>query len=438
MECDAVPTASSHPEEPAKGAAAAAKRARSGPPKLKPIDRDQGVLRMIVTEELVPPGHKVRAIWEVTGRLNLGGFLKRVRSAQHEVGRAAWDPRLLLSIWLYAYSEGIASARRIEEMMNYEPGLMWLAGLGVVNHHTLSDFRTAYGSELQELFAELLAQMEEAGLVRLDRLMVDGTKIRAQAGADTFRREATIASRLEQARQLLQELETAEEDGDARRRGAQRRAHEEMVERLERAQGELEKLRAGKQKEAEKSEVRVSVTEPEARIMKHADGAVVPSYNVQVVTDAAEKVIVSCEVNQCSSDAPALAPALDRVKENTGRYPAQAVADGGYYSEDNLKATAKREIEFISSPPDTEKRQEGAMKAAGIAPEFAPRFFILDADGKSAKCPAGRELRRVGQSRKRGRKYVQYQAQVSDCQACGTAPSAGAASVGKRDESSAC
>ena len=110
-------------------------------PKLKPIDRDQGLLRQVLVDELAPPDHKVRAIWDLTEQLDLNGFLSKIRSKEGQAGCSAWNPRLLLSVWLYAISERVTSAREIERLMEYEPGLMWLAGLGEVNHHTLSDFR---------------------------------------------------------------------------------------------------------------------------------------------------------------------------------------------------------------------------------------------------------------------------------------------------------
>jgi transposase len=81
------------------------------PKKLKPIDRSQGLLVPLVIENLVPPDHKVRAIWALTGRLDLSRFLDRIVTTEGEVGRMAWNPRLLISIWIYAYSEQVSSAR---------------------------------------------------------------------------------------------------------------------------------------------------------------------------------------------------------------------------------------------------------------------------------------------------------------------------------------
>ncbi len=191
------------------------------PPKLKPVNRDQSMLIAVDVEALVGADHKVRAIWELTGRLELSRFRAPIVSAEGCAGRPRWDPRLLVSIWVYAYSEGISSAREIERMTEHEPGLMWLAGLGVVNHSTLSDFRVDYQEALDELFTQLLAVLEAEGVVKLDQVMHDGTKIRAQAGADSFRREGRLQRHLERARQVVEEMgDPQDEEGNRRRRAA--------------------------------------------------------------------------------------------------------------------------------------------------------------------------------------------------------------------------
>ena len=159
------------------------------PPKLIPIDRAQTMWTKLDVEELIGQDHCARAIWDLTGRLDLSKFQLGMVSAKGWAGRPSWDPRLMVSIWLYAYSQAITSGREIGRMMEYEPALQWLAGLQVINHHTLSDFRVGHGKELNELFVQLLVALEQAGLVSLERVKHDGSKVRAQAGVDSFRRE---------------------------------------------------------------------------------------------------------------------------------------------------------------------------------------------------------------------------------------------------------
>jgi len=386
--------------------------------KVKPIDRSQSLLVPLNVEELIGPDHAARAIWELTGRLDLQDFYEPIVSAEGRAGRRGWDPRLLLSVWLYAYSRGESSARAIANQMSYEPALMWLAGLGEVNHDRLSGFRRNHKEALDELFAQLLTVMEEEGLVDLNQVMHDGTKVRAQAGVDSFRRQRTLEQRLAEARELIQQFgEGEDEAGSRRRQAARERAARERVERLEQAMQQLQAMQAAK-KEAEQAEIRVSLTEPEARWMKHGDNAIAPSYNLQISTDAKNTVIVGAHLTQQSSDSGSLGPAIDVVVENLGRAPEQVIADGGYTNCDTIVEMAAREIDFVGSMSDPKERQAAALKASGIEAKFGSAFFILHAESRRLECPAGKSLAYVRQSRKRGNLYHQYQAMGSDCQAC--------------------
>jgi transposase len=393
-----------------------------GAPKLKPIDRDQGLLRALIVDELVGPDHKARAIWDLSGQLDLSGWQAGIRSREGQVGRAAWDPRLLLSVWLYAYSEQVTSAREIERLMEYEPGLMWLSGLGEVNHHTLSDFRAGHQEDLKQLLSELLGVLSQEGWVKLECVAHDGTKIRAQAGSDSFRRQPTLEQEIAKARQMVETLDqagdTEQQPENARREAARKRAARERSERLQQAAEELKKIRAAKDSESEREQARVSLTEPEARIMKHGDNAIAPSYNVQISTDAEQKIVVGVHLSQCSSDSGSLLPAMEEVKATAGRYPDKVVADGGFTNQASMEGMQKKHIEFYGSLPEAGVRQAAAMKSAGIDPAFAPSAFVILEAKKSVKCPAGKTLQYVRQSKKRQDTYHQYQAQGEDCGTC--------------------
>jgi transposase len=284
---------------------------------------------MVDVEAMIAPDHKARAIWELAGRLDLSQFAEQVKTVRGEAGRAAWEPQLMVSLWVYAYSEGISSAREIERMMNYEPAFGWLSGLQVVNHHTLSDFRMEHQAELDELFVQLLGMLELEGLLSLEQVMHDGTKIQAKASADTFRRQKTVLEHLERARQVVQSMGDPRQEGpeSKRREAAQKRARREVEAKLEAALKELEQIREQKRGEAEKKEARVSLTEPEARVMKHADQGYHPSYNLQISTDADNKIIVGMQLNQCASDTPALLEGIEQVEQNLEAKLQQVVVD---------------------------------------------------------------------------------------------------------------
>jgi transposase len=385
-------------------------------PKLRTVNRAQTMLAQICVEELIPADHKARAIWELAGRLSLDRFAESLKTLAGSAGRPAWDPRLLVSIWVYAYSEGVGSAREIERLLQYEPGLQWLCGLERVNHHTLSDFRVNHKAAQDELFAQMLALLEKEELLNLERVMHDGTKVRAQAGSDSFRRQKTVDEHLARARQAVEQMGDPREDRD-RRQAAQDRAARERAERMERVAQELAKIRATKAP-AESEAARVSLTEPEARMMKHGDNAFAPSYNLQISTDAKEKAIVGIHLSQNSSDAGSLAAAVEEIEKNLDRKPGQIVVDGGFTNRDSMEAMAERQIEMIGSMQDTAERSAAAMKANGIDPAFAPQFFILDPATNTLRCPADQQLDYRGQCRKNGNLYRQYQAQAAACVAC--------------------
>jgi len=162
-------------------AGAAAPTASAAPlrPRVKAVDRTQLSWQMLDVERLIEQEHPARAIWDLVGRLKLEGFYAPIEAVEGGAGRTPWDPRLLISLWIYAYSRGISSAREIARRCTYEPAFQWLCGLGEINHHTLSDFRVDHDAGLRELFVQVLGVLSSEGLVSLERVMHDGTRIKA-------------------------------------------------------------------------------------------------------------------------------------------------------------------------------------------------------------------------------------------------------------------
>jgi transposase len=151
-------------------------------PRLKFINRQQQLLHPIDVERLVEADHPVRAIWELVGRMNLEGYYQSIGAVEGAAGREAFDPQLLISLWIYAYSQKVGSAREIARRCHYDPAYQWLTGLEAVNYHTLSDFRVEHQEGLEALFIQVLGVLSQAGWVGLQRVIHDGTKIKAQAG----------------------------------------------------------------------------------------------------------------------------------------------------------------------------------------------------------------------------------------------------------------
>lgn len=191
----------------------------------------------------------------------------------------------------YCYSIGEGSAREMSRLTEYHPALRWLTGLKRINYHTISSFRIGHKVALDDLMIQLLGVLMEKKLVTLERITQDGTKIKAYSSADGFRREERLNKCLEEAREQVRIVDAAGEDGTVSKRSAKakRRAARERLELLEEAQKQLKQLQSEKTKQEEKEKTRVSMTDPDARNMKQADGGFAPSYNLQLGTDAGHK-----------------------------------------------------------------------------------------------------------------------------------------------------
>jgi transposase len=388
--------------------------------RLRRINRQQMVLRPVEVEKLVPEDHEVRAIWEFVGRLDVRGYYEEIEVVEGEAGRPALDPYLLISLWIYAYSKGVSSAREISRLCEYDPAYQWLSGLESINYHTLSDFRVKHKEALDELFIQALGLLSAEGLISLERVMQDGSKIKAYASADTFRREEKLRAHLEVARQQVEQMgdpRTAEEVSP-RVAQARQRAVREKQQRLEKALEELEEIRASKSSLEEKKKVRVSMTDPEARVMKQSDGGYAPSYNVEISTDGKEKVIVGVGVSQSGSDYEELVPGEERVEETMGRAPGQMVVDGGFVSRENILAMKQKGVDLIGPMGVGVAQSAGQMKRRGVDPSFYPEAFHYEAVSDSYLCPAGKVLRADGEEKRPGRTNYKYRASAAECREC--------------------
>jgi transposase len=360
-------------------------------PRLRVVDRDQFVLRAMDIEQFIPDDHQARALWDFTGRLDLRGFYEPIKAVEGHAGQPGNDPRLMIALWLYAYSRGISSAREIERQCEYEPGFQWLCALKPINHHSLSDFRVDYEKALTELFTQVLGVLSAEGLITLERVMHDGTRIRASASGNTFRTEKTLREHLEQAREQVRAMgDPKQEPANARKAAAQRRARQEREQKLEAALEQLEQIRQDRR--YNRNEARASETDPEARVMKRNGGGFEPSYNVQISTDAAAGVIIGVDVTQSGADAPHLEPAIQRLKRTFGQAPGQVLADAGCISSENIIALHEETDLIGPLQAASPARLQAARKRHGVAEEFAADKFIYLDEQNSLQCPAGQLL----------------------------------------------
>jgi transposase len=401
------------PESPAVAAGQSPALASRPQPRLKPIARQQCVMRPVDVERLVEEDHPVRAIWDLVGRLLPEGFYAGIKAVEGMAGQAAFDPQLLTSLWVYAYSQQVSSAREIARRCEYHPAYQWLTGLETVNYHSLSDFRVRHQPALQQLFTEVLGLLSQAGLITLERVMHDGTKIKAFAADNSFRRQATLQEHLQKAREQVEQMGDPEsEELTQRVQQARRRALQEKQQRLQSALQQLTQIQA-----TTSSEARASASDPQARIMQ-SKGGFAPGYNVQISTDATAKIIVGVGVSQVAADAAELVPAVERIEANLGQTPQQMVVDNGFTNQATIEAMAAEPIDLIGALPDPSALSEVALRRRGVSPEFFPPAFRYDPEADCYTCPAGQTLAYEGKEKKGTASRYRYRAKTSACQAC--------------------
>jgi transposase len=253
---------------------------------LASIDRSQLVLRTVDVETLIDEDHSARSIWHVVGRLNLSLYYAAIAAVEGHAGRDHTAPQLLISLWLYGYSRGISSAREIARRCEFEPALQWLCGLQPVSHRTLSGFRSDHKEALDNLFVQVVGMLSAEGLITMQRVTLDGTKIKANASGNTFRRKEKLEAHLALARQQVQTMNAQAEEEEKlakRQAAARRRAARQRTSRLEAAVKEVERLQEDKRHDRDQYVARASGTDPEAHVMRNGEGGTVPSYNVQLV-----------------------------------------------------------------------------------------------------------------------------------------------------------
>jgi len=313
----------------------------------------------------------------------------------------------------------MGSAREVARRCEFDPAFQWLTGLEEVNYHTLADFRVEKQKELDELFTQVLAALSQEGLITLEQVMQDGTKLKAQASSRSYQQEQTIGEHLERARRRVAEMgDPGNEESNPGTKQARQRSRREQQERLENAWQEREKLRDRKHGEKAKSKVRVSGSDPQARVMHPSDGGWALSYNAQISADAAQGLIVGVQVTQDPNDTGQLLPAVERIAERLQRQPQQMVADAGYTTGAAIQEMAERKIDFLGSMP-----REDASTGRTAPHRLPPSAFIFQPETNRYVCPEGKFLRHEGCLKKeRGLVSRRYLAQAEDCRSCARKP----------------
>jgi transposase len=331
-------------------------------------DRSQLSWDLVDLEGWLPADHRARVVWAFVEQLDLADLYAKIGSRAGEAGRPAADPRVLLALWLYATIEGVGAARELDRLCERDLAFRWLAGGVPVNYHGLADFRVAHAEVLDRLLSESLAALLAEGLVRLDEVIIDGTKITAAAGKGSFKSQDGLAAaaRLadDRVRRLKAEVDTDPAAPTRRRAAARERAAREGHERAARAKAVLDRLRAEKEarakshagEEAKKPEPSASTTDPQARLMRFADGAMKPGYNAQLAVTSNGGLILGIKVTDRRNDSGQARPMVAEVEGRLGTAPGRIIADTGYATAQDIVALAGRAAPVaVFAPPPPER-----------------------------------------------------------------------------------
>jgi len=345
-------------------------RGWAGAPRLREPVRDQVELRVVDLDALLTAEHPARVIWAYVEALDLSALEQAVQARTHGPGQSAASLRLQMALWLYATSQGIGSARALARLCESHDAYRWLCGGVSVNYHGLSDFRTAHGDLLDRLLSEHVASLSVAGVIDLDEVVQDGVRVRAAAGSSSYRRKKKLRKELRKAQRLLERLkQERDDDPDAsnrRIRAAQERAASERKARVTAALSQLAEIeaerarrgRANKKKDAKPSEPRASMTDPQARVMKMADGGFRPAYNCQIATVAKGQIVLMAEPHSTGSDRGLMRPMIEALAARYGCWPKRHLVDGGFNKNADTEWAATASVKVYGPPANSKHKTD--------------------------------------------------------------------------------
>ena len=307
--------------------------------------------------------------------LDLSGF----EAAYSEEGGELYAPELMLSVWLYAYALGISSARLVERRLREDLGFRYLAGGARVDNWALSAFRRRHGRGLNDVFTQVLETARELGLVKLGRVAIDSTRIKANACRDRVDTEQKLRHERAKLRRQVRRWQKACEREEPEPGGLQL-ALAQAEQRLAEMPRRLEKLR--------KSGLRqLSRTDEEARFVRERGGFVLGYTGELAVSD--DHFIVAQRVTQNAQDVHALLPLVEAVERECGARPQQVLADSGFFSLENVRELERRSIEPWIPDSNLARELNIGQRCPG---HNRPRHAVQKRLRQRLRSPAGRAL----------------------------------------------
>ena len=302
-------------------------------------------------DEVLAQDHAARAIWGLLEKMDLSAFYGSIKATVERPGRPTTDPQVLLALWLLGtVVEEVGSARRLARLCQEHDAYRWLCGGVPINYHMLSDFRVAQ----------------------------DGMRVRASAGASSFRRQETLEKHLKEARAQVARLAKEREHPDPGVSQREQRARERVEQALDllpqaQATKEGQERTLATPKRDQVTQPRVSTTDPQARVVKMPDGGFRPAYNVELATDRAKGIIVGVSVIREGTDAGQALPMEEQVVKRTGQHPQDYLMDGGFATRKDITALEERNVTVYSPVrlPRNKPEEEGYQPHYGDTPQVA-------------------------------------------------------------------
>lgn len=384
---------------------------------VRPYDQNKQFLLPPALNEWLRKDHPARVFSDIIDRLDISGF-QEIKSE----GRPRFDIRMMLKVLLWGYANGVRASRKIEEKLHSDVVFMWLAGLEKPDFRTICLFRQTNLERLNYLFSEVIVLARALGLIRLGLIALDGTKIRANAAVDSFKKVKDWSEELEKAhkevQRILAEAEAADL-ADDKQYGNEFRGDEipSDLERVETRIKKIEKLMSRVKTSEKTNDNRISSTDPEASFMHHK-GWSIPAYNAELAVTK-EQLIVYSDVTTEPVDTNQLVPALGGIKETCGNSPKQIVADAGFNSGKNLQALEEHEIDGYIAEGGEENLGKTIRRNSDL---YSKEDFKYDEAQDCYICPAGSSLLPKQQSYHRSRyshwSGVIYRSERGVCLTC--------------------
>jgi transposase len=338
---------------------------RAGTVRMRLADRSQIAMQLCSIDELVPPDHRVRVIWDAVCQMDLSRFQASIQTREFTQGRSPNDVRVMVGLWLWAAVSNVFCGRELERRCERDLTFKWMCGGLSMNYHTLNDFRVEHGEALDQLFTATLGRLMHAELVTVDRISQDGTRVRASAGGKSFLRRPTLEECLIEAEAHLADLKKQHDCGENQPVPQQQQRElalaTDRLNRVRQALEEIPKVEASRAKSHNKNREkppRASTTDPEARMMKMANGGFNPAYNVQLASDPLSRAIVGVMVSNGGNDTPLSKPMREQVEKRTGQKVSEHLLDGGYISFEVIDDTAAQNVVLFAPVPDRYDKDE--------------------------------------------------------------------------------